>query len=408
VSLVLPFTPDFCIESFASQGALALIANTTDEPLDFTIHLKNNSQLDIHRPVAAHKVRAQLLLRQEYSIEAKSTLPMSPLEVQPQVIDLSGQDFVKYVSLSAAGPAASAVEPAVSWQLKTEAAAYAENWGAPPQIVAKLRTESKSDLQAAFQRAGVQTAAARELTLKRQASTQYIDQQLNAVANQYASAEAQLESSTAEMYQVDPSSLMGSPAFQRQRIATLEKVLQEKRGLWDQLNHARANEAQLLASAEESFKNAEYWLAIVKGGINADLNSVFVAATQEQQRAQLLSQLHALFPAQETARGLVITIPNRTSVLQLEQLGKILSAVPSPKLIEIESRAFGENPRKNQATAFQEAHRLEKKILRGTGIDPNSVVARGRPTLPEKSSKEMLDEVIISGDFMGKAPTAPE
>ncbi len=190
----------------------------------------------------------------------------------------------------------------------------------------------------------------------------------------------------------------------------IEKALQETRELLHQLNQVRTREANLLAAAEEILQRSEHRLATVREVVDADNNSQVEAAVEKRHRAELLADLQALFPVKETVRGLVITIPSKRSARQLAQLGKILSAVPSPKLVEIESRVFGENPRKNQVAAFRQAHRLKDDILQGSGLDPASVVARGRPTLPEKNSKEMtgLDEIIVSGDFLGNAMSVPE
>jgi hypothetical protein len=132
------------------------------------------------------------------------------------------------------------------------------------------------------------------------------------------------------------------------------------------------------------------------------------ATAQRQTRKSLLETITRLFPTQDTSRGLVVSLPPTRTPQQVGALGKLLASKASPMLIEIETYALGAKSNSdNQKEAIQTAYDLRNDLVRETGILPEWTVVRGfpGPVKGQNAGTQKIEQIVISGDFIGDTPT---
>ena len=163
-------------------------------------------------------------------------------------------------------------------------------------------------------------------------------------------------------------------------------------------------ETQKLLEAERAKEETEHKIAQISDILKEFAESESLANAKAQARAKLLTAMSALFPARDTNRGLVLTLPSTRTFQQIGEFGKLLVSTASPMLIEIETYVCERTDNaKNQKAATDAAQALQRELVSRAGIPPEWTVARGFPGVPKgiNSGVKRIEQIIISGDFIG-------
>jgi hypothetical protein len=405
VSVVFPYSSDFCIESFGSQSALALLANPTDEELKLAIVLNKDPRDTITLRVKAQSVEPIVLRRDAYAIDVRPVFDSSSRIPGNLSLDLSS-DYVQYLSLYPGDSLTTALS-------QHKAALYAAEWGAPDTKVSQLVSSANQRLRAALENAVTNTAQTnRQITLL-QATVAEASQKKAVLDNQLSSAEIQLESqqAAARKHSVIAQGITGA----HQMSSEDQRAIQSELAAVNKLKESATAATYQLTEQQQRLSDAQNAKLVEEEKVNKinQLIKSFGAASmrataQSQARKNLLEATRGLFPTQDTPRGLVVSVPPTRTPQQVGALGKLLASKASPMLIEIETYVSGtKNNFDNQKEAIQAAYDLRNDLVRETGILPEWTVVRGfpGPAKGQNAGTQRIEQIVISGDFIGDTPT---
>jgi hypothetical protein len=414
--LAFPYSKDFCIESFDSEVALALLANPTDEELKATLQLVKDPRDSIPRRVPAHSVRPIVLRRDAYTIDAEPAFASSTRRPVSLTLDFSA-DFVQYAQLNSADPLDAALT-------KHEAAIFADDWGAPPAIIAQLTSSAESDLHQASVSASAdskqleQTIAMGQTRIvnlmnssaENAIKISAINEQVSKLGDALKKKDEAMRKNTTAPNPFDKAVASGVRSeldfetLEFLKARDLEHELEATAGkVAEDLNA----EKKKLSDAENEKRKVDLQLTSV-GNISRDISeSLAHVKAQQTIRADLSRALNGVYPTSDAARGLVVSIPaGEISKTKLSDLGKLLASNGSQLLVEIESFFSGNDSGKSQQEATRSALAIQNALSSGTGLRREWTVVRGLPGLPKGAATDAksLNRVIISGDTLGEHP----
>jgi hypothetical protein len=402
VSLVSPYTSDFCIESFTSEGALALIGNPTDEPVKVSVRLARDSNDVIPVQLKAHSVVPEMLRREAYTISTEPVFDTSPLKPTSVNLDLS-VDFVQYVPLYSAAPYASALA-------KQKAAEYADEWGAPIPKIQSLWSSASADLETARAAVTSSTQSWEQSFLTEQTSVQRAQEDKEEQQNRVVLAENRLSLKEQEIRQRHSSTsdlpIVGNNTqvsnSERQELQTAQSdVEQTKAGFAKADERLRSGLAGLNEAAREKNKLEEMLTEITRAAEQASALKED-AGKKKQNRAALMSSLERFFPTHDSRRGLVVSLPAGAPAEQVSGLGKKLGSLGTNLLIEVEVYIAGEDTRKVQLEATNAATQIQQELVAGSGLPLDWTVARGLAGLPRGTKPDhRIEQIVISGESLG-------
>jgi hypothetical protein len=401
VSLVSPYTSDFCIESFTSGGALALLGNPTDEPVKISIRLARDPNDVIPVPLKAHSVVPEMLRREAYTISIEPVFDTSPLKPTSLNVDLS-VDFVQYVPLYSATPYASAVT-------KQKAAEYADEWGAPIPKIQSLWSSASADLETARSAVTNSSQSREQSFLSEQTSVQHAQEKKEEQQGRVVLAENRLSMKEQEIHQRH-SSITDFPIANNTQVSDSERreletarneVEQTKAGFAEADERLRRGLAALDEATVEKTK-LEALLAEITRATQQTSALREETAKKKQNRAALMSSLERLFPTHDSRRGLVVSLPAGAPAEQVSGLGKKLGSLGTNLLIEVEVYIAGDDTRKSQLEATSAATQIQKELVPGSGLPLDWTVARGLAGLPKGTTPgQRIDQIVISGESLG-------
>jgi hypothetical protein len=398
VSLVFSYTNDFCIESFASGGALALLGNPTDEELKGVLHLSGGTQDTIPFRVRAKAVAPVILRRGAYYVDVAPAFSTSSRKANSVTLDLTS-DFVQYQPLYSSEVLESAI-------VKKQAADYAEAFGASGEKVSSLVSSAENDLRTALTNIKANADQIQNTLVAQKAKLQ--DAQNRKQTEDKAAADAIVQLSQTEQ-QIRQRHSIADIVFLNGSVMSPVEI--------QQLNaaRARAEEVQknstLASQKAEDEKQRLSAVETTQASIESQMSQINMTLTgfevpahrvdlQRQTRETLLHSISMLFPTQDIPRGLIVALPADTSPSQIHSLGKILASGGSGILVEAEVLATGQSYAKNRLSARELAFSLRKELLRETGLSPERVVSRGFSGT--EHTQKVTKSIIVSGDLIGK------
>lgn len=400
VSLVFSYTNDFCIESFASGEALALLGNPTDEELKGVLHLDGGTQETIPFRVRAKAVAPVILRRKAYYVDVAPVFSSSSRKANSITLDFTS-DFVQYQPLYSSEGLESAI-------VQKQAADYAEAFGASSEKVSGLVNSAEKDVRTAL--ASIQANAGQVHNTVAAQKAKLQDAENEKQTQDIAAADAGVQLSQTEqqirqkhhindiVFLNEASANMSSGEIQKLNAAQARaQEAQKKSALASQ---KAADEKERLSAVEATQASIESQIAQINMVLTGFEVSAHRLELQRQARSTLLHSISTLFPTEDTPRGLIVALPADTSPLQIHSLGKILASGGSGILVEPEVLATGQSYAKNRQVAGELASSLRKELLRDTGLSPERVVPRGFSGT--EHTQKVTKSIVVSGDLIGK------
>jgi hypothetical protein len=408
VNLIFPYTNDFCLESFGTHSALALLANPTTEELKGTVRLSNDPR-DTHPfRVKARSVRPMILRRQDYAVDVQPAFDSSSLTPSKIDLDLSTDHF-KYQQLYLGDPLNNAL-------VKREAARYATGWGVPSSNVDQLLSSATQDLTGALNSTRQKDFELEQTITNQQRNIQSTEETKTALDTQLATSEKQLAAEKAAIGKratsatnlAEGTGTISLSDEDRTELKRSEDTVSQRKASVNDATSRLDQFRQVLSNTTREKEDIEARLASISDATQEFVVSDRRANLQRKTRAELIAALNGLFPTQDTSRGLILEVPPETTPQQIADLGKLLASKGSPMLIEVETYVVpGPDIATNQKEAIRAAKALQEVLVRGTGIDADWTVVRGFTGLPNRvgSGKQRVQQIVISGDLIGETPS---
>jgi outer membrane protein OmpA-like peptidoglycan-associated protein len=315
-----------------------------------------------------------------------------------------------------------AMENAAKAQAEAETQArQAQQAQAQANTQAQQAQQAEAARQAAEQQAAQAQIAAQQATVAAQAAQQQVQQQ--AAAGQQVQAEQQ---AAAQQAQAQAEQARQEATAAQQRAQDQERLAQQAQQQLQQQQAATQETQQELQNEQAARQQAEQQTQATQQNLQQTQQQVQQAQTEKEQvRQRLLGQLNQVLQTKDSARGLVVNMPDVLFDLNSaslkpearERLAKVAGILIAYPDIHVEVDGYTDNTGSlnfNQQLSQQRADTVRSYLIQ-QGVPSSSVDARGFGPNDPIASNDSPDgrrqnrrvNLIVSGQSIGAQVIAP-